>query len=394
MSLPALPSTSILGPAVTLAAAARNDEGWTAALQRILAEPQCIRVHYQPIVDLQRGIVRGYEALARFPEAEGVRPRDWFDAAARLGYAGALEAQLTEAALVTRPLLVRDRFMAVNLSPAALLSDEVQAVLRAERSLEQFVVELVDQDDGADPAAVAACLAALRTRGVMVAVDDAGPGERSLERVAALRPHFVKVDGAVIAGIEHDERRAQVIRTLGECAARLDAWVVAEGIETPEQLDALVRLGVPLGQGFALGHPTAAMGELDRELAGRMRRRTLAGVTVERLTTLAERAPAVPVAAGPAVAEQAFAVTPHPEHVILVGPDERPVGLLAGAGLAGGAAPRAPLCLPGTMAVAQAARLAMARPPAERFDPIVLIDARGAYAGVIPIDRIVGVLAR
>lgn len=387
-------SQPTVASSITPTAAARHDEGWTLALQRILAEPQCVRVHYQPIVDLQRGIVRGYEALARFPEADGIGPRDWFDAAARLGFAGALEAQLMQAALVTRPLLVRDRFIAVNVSPAALLSHEVQAVLAAERSLEQLVVELVDMEDGADPDAVVAMLGTLRARGVMVAVDDAGAGSGTLERVGRLRPHFVKVDGSLITGIEHDDARAEMVRTLGEFATRLDAWVVAEGIETPEQLDALVRLGVPLGQGYALGHPTAAMGELDRELAGRMRRRTLTGVAVDRLTGLLNKAPSVPHAGGPNAVTEAFARTPEADHVVTVGSDGRPVGVLDRPAHERGTTPRPPLCLLGVMPVADAARRAMARPLATRYDPVAVVDQRGAYTGVVSIDRIVGVLAR
>lgn len=378
----------------TRPALASLDQGWIAALQQILAEPKCVRVHYQPIVDLQRGLVRGYEALARFPEAAGIGPRDWFVAAARLGYAGALEAQLLQAALVTRPLLVRDRFIAVNVSPQALLSSEVQAVLAAERSLEQLVVELIDLDDGADQEHVAEVLTGLRGRGAMVAVDDAGAESRSLDRVTALRPHFVKVDGAVIAGIEHDEARAEIIRTLGAFAAKLDAWVVAEGIETPEQLDALVRLGVPLGQGFALGRPVAAMGELDREVARRMRQRTLSGVNTERLSGLKEAALVVPIQGGPDAVTTAFAAEPHAEHAVVLAPDGRPVGVLDRPAHDRGTPPRAPLCLFGVMPVTDAARRAMARPLGTRFDPIAIVDQRGAYLGVVPIDRIVAVLAK
>lgn len=375
-------------------AASPRDEGWTTALHRILAEPHRVRVHYQPIVDLQRGVVRGYEALARFPATEGIGPRDWFDAAARLGYAGALEAQVIQAALVTRPLLVRDRFIAVNVSPAALLSGEVQAVFAAEPSLAQLVIELVDQEDGADPDAVAAALTVLRARGVMLAVDDAGTGARGLDRVTTLRPHFIKVDGAVIAGVDHDEARADVIRTLSDFAARADAWIVAEGIETAGQLDALVRLGVPLGQGYLLGRPAAAMAELDRATAGRLRRRTPAGVAAECLTALAEQVPIVAFPGGTAALTLAFASAPHAEHIVAVDAEGRPAAVLDRPAHERGTAPRPALCLLGALPVADAARRAMARPLATRLDPVAVVDQRGGYTGIVPIDRLVGSLAR
>jgi EAL domain-containing protein (putative c-di-GMP-specific phosphodiesterase class I) len=393
MSLDTL-SSGTPGPAGP-AAAARHDEEWVAALQRLLAEPQCVRVHYQPIVDLQRGIVRGYEALARFPEAPGLTTRDPFTAAARLGFAGALEAQLLQAALVTRPLLVRDRFVAVNVSPAALLSDAVRAVLTAERSLEQLVVELVDQDDdGADGEAVTATLAELRKRGAMVAVHVAGGESRSLDRVAVLRPHFVKADGALVARIEQDEACTEIIRALCAFATRLDAWVVAEGIETGEQLDALAALGAPLGQGLALGRPVAAMGELDRDVARRMRRRSLGGTDTERIAGLGEAALVVPAQDGTTAVAGAFAADPDAEYVVVLTPDGRPGGIIDRLAHERGAVPGVPLCLDGVTPVADAARRAMARPLATRFAPIVLLDPRGGYAGVVAIDRMVGALAR
>ncbi|WP_354698658.1 hypothetical protein DSM112329_04348 [Paraconexibacter sp. AEG42_29] len=386
-------------PAVTavpdpVPAADRHAQGWTDALQRILAEPHCVRVHYQPIVDLQRGAVRGYEALARFPEAAGVGPRDWFDAAAQLGYAGALEAQVMQAALVTRPLLTRDRFIAVNVSPAALLSAEVQAVLAAEHSLERLVIEVVDQPDGADLDDVAAALTRLRARGALVAVDDAGAGARSLERVTALRPNFVKVDGSLITGIDADDTRLEIVRTLGQFAARLDAWIVAEGIETAEQLDVLVQLGVPLGQGYALGRPSAAMGELDRTIAQRMRTRTPNPAAAERLSGLMDRAPAVPVAGGPGAVTEAFASHPAADHVVVLTPNGHPCGVIDSPAHQRGTLPRAPLSLTGGVPIADAARRAMARPLATRFDPVAVIGEDDAYVGLVPIDRIVGALAR
>ncbi len=370
------------------------DLDWVGALKKILAAPNSVRVHYQPIVDLQRGVVRGYEALARFPDAAGVQPRDWFDAAARLGFSGALEAQLTQAALVSRPLLTRDRFIAVNVSPAALLSDEVTAVLAAEASLEHIVLEVVDQNDGADVDDLRFRLDELRARQALIAVDDAGSGYSSLDRVIALRPHFVKVDGSVIAGIERDPGRVEMIRTLGELAARLDARVVAEGIETTEQLDTLVRLGVPMGQGFALGRPAPTMGELNRTVATHMRQRTSGGVSAQQLGALVELAPAVPLSCGPAAVAQVFAGQPHLEHAVVLATDGRPAGVIDRPAHERGTLPRLPLCLLGVLPVADAARRAMARPLATRFDPVVAVDQQGAYLGVVPIDRIVGALAR
>ncbi len=369
-----------------------HEAGWIVALQAILRDPSRIRVHYQPIVDLRRGTVRGYEALARFPEAEGFSPRDWFDAAARLGYAGALEAQLIQAALVTRPLLTRDRFIAVNVSPAALLSREVEQVLTDEASLARIVIEIVEQDDRADLDAVRHRLEHLRALGARIAVDDAGRGYSSLDRVIALRPDFVKVDGRVIAAIG-DEASHEMVRTLEELATRLDAWVIAEGIETAEQLQAVTALGIALGQGYVLGRPAAAIAELDRAVVELLRRRPAdAESPVLRLDRFAERVPAVRLADGTAAIANAFAVQPHLEHVVTVARDGQPDGIVDRASYARGVGAREPLCLAGPTPVPDAARRAMARPLSSRYDPVVTVDQRGAYAGIVTVDRLVGAL--
>jgi len=369
----------------------QHDAEWSAALQRILDEPRRVRVHYQPIVDLQRGAIRGYEALARFTEAPEVPTIAWFDAAARLGYAGALEAQVMAAALLARPLLVRNRFIAVNLSPTALMSTEVAAALSGSPRLDSIVLELTDQPGAHDTLRLRGAVDDLRARGAGLAVDDGGAGYGSLDRIMALRPQFIKVDGAVTQGVAHDPSRVAMIETLAELASRLDAWIVAEGIETHEQLDALVRLGVPLGQGYALARPAPAMGEIDRELAAHMRQRALSGVRNHGVERLMERVPAVP--SEPDAVRQAFGAQPHLEHVVTVDAQHRPNGVIDRVSFERGAPPREPLRLPPATPVVDVARRAMARPLAQRWDPVVCVDDGGAYQGVVPLDRVLATLA-
>lgn len=368
-----------------------HDEEWAAALARILDDPRRVRVHYQPIVDLQRGVVRGYEALARFPEAPEVPTAAWFEAAARLGCAGELEAQVVTAALVARPLLVRNRFIAVNLSAGALLSDEVAAALRDAPRLDSIVVELGDRSGGPDTAELRVAVDALRARGAGLAVDDGGAGYDNLDRIAGLRPQFLKLDGALTLGMPDDESRTALVRTFCDLAARFDAWIVAEGIERAEQLDALARLGVPLGQGYALGRPAPAMAEIDRDLVRRLRQRALVGVRGTGVEGLVERLPAV--AADPTAVRVVLDAQPHLEHVVTVDAAGRPLGVLDRAAFERGEAPREPLCLRAQATPGDLARRAMTRPLAQRWDPVVCVDDAGAYVGVVPLERVVGVLA-
>lgn len=368
-------------------------DAWAAALSHLLAEPQRLRVHYQPIVDLQRGVVRGYEALARFPESPDIPPAAWFAAAGRLGCAGALESQLLQAALVARPLIVRNRFISVNLSAEALLSDEVSAVLREHPRLNTLVVELTQQGEPGDVLAVRERLDELKAAGAAIAVDDTGAGPNTLDRLGALRPQFVKLDGHLIAGIDSDEAKVKLLEELTDLAGRLDSWIVAKGIETREELDALVRLGIPLGQGFALGAPAPAMAEIDAALSKHMRQRTLHAVTARDVSVLAVQVPAADVSDLPSAAAS-LGAQPSLEHVPLVDAEGRPVATWSRLGYERGEPPHAALAVAGTTLVAEAARRAMGRAAAERYDAIAVVDGTGRYAGLVPIDRLVSALTR
>ncbi len=355
-----------------------QDSEWLVALQRVLDEPQRVRVHFQPIVDLQRGVVRGYEALARFAEVPGAPVVSWFEAAARLGYAGALEAQVMAAALLARPLLVRNRFVAVNLSPTALSSPEVAKVLRASHRLDAIVIELTERAGTQQLLEVRGAVDALRARGALLAVDDDGAGYGSVDHLLALRPQFLKLDGALTRGIATDSSRVAMVQTLKEVGEQLGAQLVAEGIEDERQLLTLARLGVPLGQGFALGRPKPAMVDIDRDLVGRLRREATQDERGGGVSRLLERVPAV--LEGPHAVKLAFGAQQHLEHVVLVDVDQRPVGIVDRVSYGRGAPLRVPLRVALDTPVAEVARQAMARPLLRRWDPVVCVDSAGVYA--------------
>ena len=95
----------------------------------------------------------------------------------------------------------------------------------------------------------------LRRRGVRLAVDDAGAGFASLRHIVRLSPDFIKLDVSLTRGIDIDPVRQSLAAALVSFARDTGPVVVAEGIETEAELEALRHLGVPLGQGFHLGRP-------------------------------------------------------------------------------------------------------------------------------------------
>ena len=242
-----------------------------AAARLVVDDPRLIDVVAQPIVDLTgAGRPAGFELLARVPELGGAAgpalrrrpPARSVRAAAGRGqraYALDLLARVPEGCgLHRQPRPRRPR--------RPRRGGPVPRPRRA-RALVVGVTERV-WPEHSGPAEDA--LSALRARGALLAVDDVGAGFAGLTQISRLRPEMVKLDQALVADLGTDPAAELVVDALGRLCGQLDAWVVAEGIERPDQLSVLVRLGVPLGQGFLLGRGRAALARRPR------RRRTCA----------------------------------------------------------------------------------------------------------------------
>jgi EAL domain-containing protein (putative c-di-GMP-specific phosphodiesterase class I) len=162
---------------------------WSRRLQQVLADVDLVRPAFQPIFDLERGRICGYEALARFRIEPLHSPIEWLEAATERGLEEPFEAALLEAGLRARKRLPENCFLTVNVSPAMLTSDAVQAVIERAGRLDAVVIELTEREPVEDYASLAAALTALRRRGGTVAVDDAGAGYASLQHILSLRPN-------------------------------------------------------------------------------------------------------------------------------------------------------------------------------------------------------------
>jgi EAL domain-containing protein (putative c-di-GMP-specific phosphodiesterase class I) len=343
--------------------------------------PGLLRMHFQPIVDTARGTVVGYEALARFDGPRHITPDRWFAVAHAAGVGADLEAQALRSALRARPALPPNCFLTVNVGPNALLSAPVRAVLAEAGDLRGVVVEITEETAVTDYGALDRAMAPVREAGALLAVDDAGAGFASLKHIMLLRPDFVKVDRDLVAGIDADETKAAVVEALGMFASRIDAWLIAEGVETLGELDRLVSLRVPLAQGYGLGLPGPVMGPAHPAAVALCRqRRSIAGYGA--LFDLAEQAPRVLVTEAAAVRDAAD------EWVVVVDEHERPVDLVD---RRCGAHP--PLRVLPAERLSDVARRAASRPPDERHTPMVLCDERARFVGLVSVERLLDRLA-
>ncbi|MGO8872858.1 MAG: EAL domain-containing protein [Acidimicrobiales bacterium] len=224
-------------------------------LIRVTAAGRSLEMLYQPIFELRSGGVVGVEALARFAP-QPIRPPDvWFTEAASVGLGVDLEVTALNLALEQLHRLPVGLYLSLNASVEAITSEQFGAILN-DVPAERIVLELTEHTPIDDYSTFEASLRKVRSRGVRLAVDDAGAGFSSLRHILNLQPEVIKLDIGLIRGIDRDPARQALGRALlGFAKEAYNASIVAEGIETEGELDTLRDLGCPCGQGFYLGRP-------------------------------------------------------------------------------------------------------------------------------------------
>lgn len=231
-----------------------------AARERRLARvesaltPGALSIVFQPIVDITTGDVVGAEALTRFSLEPTQPPNVWFAEAADVGRGVELELVAVSAALDGLARLHGDVFLSANASPATAMSDELVELL-GRHDAARVVIELTEHDRVPDYDALVARLGSLRALGSRVAVDDTGAGYASLEHLLRLSADILKLDIALTRGIDHDPVRRSLAAALVAFAADVGSIIIAEGVETAEELRALRDLGVEWAQGYHLARP-------------------------------------------------------------------------------------------------------------------------------------------
>jgi EAL domain-containing protein (putative c-di-GMP-specific phosphodiesterase class I) len=224
-----------------------------ARLEAVLEDDQ-LAAALQPIVRLEDGKIVGYEALARFPVEYDMSTGRWFEEAARHGMSIQLELAAARVALAHLARIPADAYLAINVSPETVCSDELKAILTAYEP-QRLVLEITEHTPVEDYGRLNACLAALQALGVRIAVDDTGAGFSSLRHVLRLAPDIIKLDFTLVREVDQRPRMQALIGALLTFARGTQAELVAEGVETPEQLETLKQLGVPYAQGYHLGYP-------------------------------------------------------------------------------------------------------------------------------------------
>lgn len=209
----------------------------------------------QPIVDLRRDHVSGYEALARFPHDIGWTPDRWFAEAQAVGLGPELEVSAVGAALRLLPRLAEGTSLAVNVSAHALASSDDVVRIMSRHEPARLILEITEHERLVLDDTTRERLARLRSAGVRVAVDDAGSGYAGLEHILQVAPDVLKLDRVLVQGIAADPARQAMCDAMVRFTARTGATLVAEGVEAEADLETLRYLGVRHAQGYLLGRP-------------------------------------------------------------------------------------------------------------------------------------------
>ena len=208
---------------------------------------------FQPIVELSTRNTVGVEALARFRSLPLRPPNEWFAEAVQLALGVQLELTTIAQALREMDRVPEGAYLAVNCSHHAATSSQLARLLGSDAG--RIVLEITEHEAVEDYVALVTALAPLREMGARIAIDDAGAGFASMRHTLQITPDIVKMDMSLTRGIDADRAKRALAAALISFTEEMDIAMVAEGIQTAEELETLASLGVRFGQGFYLAEP-------------------------------------------------------------------------------------------------------------------------------------------
>lgn len=357
-----------------------------------------IAMAVQPLVDLRSGTVHGYEALARFALPGDLSTAEAFALAERVGMREQLDLACFERALELLPRRPRGTRLSINVAAALLSQPRALALLERlpEQHARDVVLEVTEDALVRDYAELRRSVLPLLDRGMRLAVDDMGAGYAGLRHAIDLNPAYLKLDRALINGIDRDPKRAALVDALLRYAEHAGSLIVAEGVEREGELAVLRRLGVPYAQGYLLARPAPPWPQPTVALAPAPDTGIAAGIPAAALSGERELL-AVGPEATTALAHARFAEEPLLEALVVLDDDRRVLGLVTrrrlltrlghqfGYALYGqrpllAVADRQCLALSGETPWRELAARAMARPADTRHDLILLLDPAGRFS--------------
>lgn len=230
-------------------------------LQRIILDEQ-IETLFQPIVDLKDYSIVGYEALTRGPaKSEFETPIMLFALAEETGLVFELDRLCRKKAILNARNLKEGLMLFINTFPSSIHDPDFRGKFLSEFlndvkiKPDNLVFEITERSAIDNFPVFKEAVDYYTDIGVAIAIDDTGAGYSSLESITELKPSFLKFDKNMVKDIDKSFIKKEMLRSLQSMAEKINARVIAEGIETVDELNTLKELGIPLGQGYLLARP-------------------------------------------------------------------------------------------------------------------------------------------
>jgi len=218
---------------------------------------------YEPIVEVGSKTVFGYEALARGPEGTAYHsPVALFTAAEEFELIFELDCVCRESGLRGAVDFPGGTKLFLNIRPTtihdpAFRSEQlIETLERRDLAPSDVVFEISEQESISSFGAFREMRDYYRSLGFQFALDDTGTGYAGLEELLELEPDYIKIDRAMVSGVDQDPARQDVLAAVLQLADKMGAQVIGEGLDTLEELEMLGRLGIRFGQGWLFGRPT------------------------------------------------------------------------------------------------------------------------------------------
>lgn len=373
---------------------------------------------YQPIMDVMAGKVYGYEVLSR-GEDPLESPLLFFSVAREFGMLWETERACRKAALASMGASgdgAKHRFF-INVSPGVLADQRFREVFTPERlktygvEPERVVLEITENIPVEDDDALETAVSWFKGEGFSVAIDDFGAGHSGLRTLTICAPDFLKLDMTLVRDISSDPYKKHIVSFLCSFASSVDAKIIAEGVETWEDMKALLELGVPFAQGYLFARPAktpslppdsvmqrlaALRNSLTRDdcIVGEgLRSMIIRRTVMEKEEMSCEEL------------ERLLRKNRTLDHIVVLDEDI-PMGLITRQNFflkTGGAfgyqlfqkrpleaaAKTRFLSVPVFSSVSTLAKLAMEREPDDLYDPVVVVDDRGLFMGTVTMKQVI-----
>ncbi|MDR2400497.1 MAG: GGDEF domain-containing protein [Deferribacteraceae bacterium] len=221
-----------------------------------------IKTVYQPIVSLSDGSIFGYEALSRISEKKfEMNIEQMFRTADRMNRSWELETLCRKRALENAAKLDKEKKLFLNVNSNIINDEKFKEGFTKSRldryglNSDNIIFEITERVAALDSKAFLSSIEHYKNQNYGIALDDVGAGYSGLNLIANVLPNLIKLDMNLVRNIDKDETKQLLCKAMVEFGKNTGIYLVAEGIESEEELKTLINLDVDLGQGYFLGIP-------------------------------------------------------------------------------------------------------------------------------------------